>query len=632
MADLQRLGNIATALETLAGITPEDALRLEKTEEAKLQRVYNALTHINANQLTALAGLSDVVDSLSPASGESLIYNGTSWTSGVVSGTGAALNLDDLVDVEAPSPTSQQVLAYNGTNSDWRPSSAFALAADLSAHTATSVTHGTSSAIVGVSDTQTLSNKQTSDAFTVGSTLTVSGEMRANSDVYVNYNGADGDSYLYFYDGSSPTGEYLKWEDATDQFVLSTDLDVLASVSATGTISANTTYSGGSPTLNAARRGYAFQLDNVGAGWARGFVFYNGAALYGGFHGYGTAKTNMQRLVMGTDYNGLGLSVNIASNTGFTGINTLTPSYELDVNGTINGSTDVLVGGESVALRADVQSFTANGTWTKPSNAQQVKVIAIGGGGGGGGGAGAATGDSGGGGGKGGTMVIAEFNASDLSASHAVVVGSGGSGGTGGTNAFGSNGTDGGDSTFGTSLVQALGGAAGSGGRDAAGTAGGTGEPTTSNNYVYGVAGRVSLGGVGGAGDDTAAGQDGVRSVAGGGGGGGGGMINGLSEYAGGAGGGDYDITETGSARGGGGTAGPAGGTDGSNGAAATAMDRGGAGGGGGGGRQDGAGGNGATGGDPGGGGGGGGAAAVGSTGGTGGTGGTGKVWVISYR
>ncbi len=116
--DLAKLGNIATQLETLAGITPENGLRLEATEEAKLQRIRNA---IEAGFPRVLGSLTDV-NATNPATGEALVWNGTTWVPGVVGGGGAALQLDDLLDVEAPAPNSGDLIAYNATTGDWETS------------------------------------------------------------------------------------------------------------------------------------------------------------------------------------------------------------------------------------------------------------------------------------------------------------------------------------------------------------------------------------------------------------------------------------------------------------------------------------------------------------------------------
>lgn len=40
-------------------------------------------------------------------------------------------------------------------------------------------------------------------------------EIRSEGNLYANYDGADGDSYLYFYDNSSPTTESLMWDDVS---------------------------------------------------------------------------------------------------------------------------------------------------------------------------------------------------------------------------------------------------------------------------------------------------------------------------------------------------------------------------------------------------------------------------------
>jgi len=42
--------------------------------------------------------------------------------------------------------------------------------------------------------------------------------LKSNVNIYVNFDGPDGDSALYFYNGGSATGRYLKWVDTADAF------------------------------------------------------------------------------------------------------------------------------------------------------------------------------------------------------------------------------------------------------------------------------------------------------------------------------------------------------------------------------------------------------------------------------
>lgn len=177
-------------------------------------------------------------------------------------------------------------------------------------------------------------------------------------------------------------------------------------------------------------------------------------------------------------------------------------------------------------VSTDIQTFTANSTWTKPSGAKSVLVQAWGAGGAGGAGNGGGTG-TGGGGGGGGAYIERTFNASDLSATEAIVVGAGGTGGSG-------NGPTGANSTFGTTKVIAY--AGGGGAADGAGGGGG-------GIASIGVTTTTSAGGNGG---DTAGGAGGAGAVGGaslfGGGGGGAsgntGFAGGLTVYGGGGGGG----------------------------------------------------------------------------------------------
>jgi hypothetical protein len=131
-----------------------------------------------------------------------------------------------------------------------------------------------------------------------------------------------------------------------------------------------------------------------------------------------------------------------------------------------------IAAGVSDGLR-QITTFTAGGTWTKPSWLRAAKVTVVGPGGGGGG-----TGSNGGvsGSGAGGGTAIKLFAASALGATETVVVGTGGAGGAAGNNdgAAGSAA-----STFDT-----LSGGAGNGGSDGlANVAGATGGTASGGDY-----------------------------------------------------------------------------------------------------------------------------------------------------
>lgn len=174
----------------------------------------------------------------------------------------------------------------------------------------------------------------------------------------------------------------------------------------------------------------------------------------------------------------------------------------------------------------DVQPFSSNGTWYKPTDPRltTARIFAVGAGGGGGAGRCDASGTTrfgGGGGGSAGSSYI-EVPLSSLANSYAVTIGTGGTGGTGvstvATN--GGDGTDGGRSSFG-SLVVAFGGQGGFGGTSAAGTGGQSG----TGSYHTGIAGGAGASGVG----TSSAQAEGWT----GGGGGGSGITSGNSTSAG---------------------------------------------------------------------------------------------------
>ena len=129
----------------------------------------------------------------------------------------------------------------------------------------------------------------------------------------------------------------------------------------------------------------------------------------------------------------------------------------------------------------NVQTFTADGTWTKPPGCTSTSIVAgIAVGGGGGGGSGrmglGATYRGGGGGGGAGSRVVFSNLASLWAATETVTVGAGGAGGAAAAaNTNGTAGTNGADATIG-GQVRARGGRGGGGGTVAGSIGGDSGE------------------------------------------------------------------------------------------------------------------------------------------------------------
>lgn len=230
-------------------------------------------------------------------------------------------------------------------------------------------------------------------------------------------------------------------------------------------------------------------------------------------------------------------------------------------------NTYVTQQGFTTNYATNIQTFNANGTWTKPTGAQVVKVFAVAGGGGGGACATAGTNSNvilgGGAGGGSGEFTVP---ASTLSSSVAITVGAGGTGGigssntapiVGGNSSFGTLFTVyGGGTTVNETTSNAAGGGGGGGLKSAGsnGTTAGTGTGGGAGGNPLGAAAGVNDstfgGGGGGEGSLTASATAGGGSVYGGGGGGGAqvssiGLAGGSSIWGAGGGGGGAGFAGT---------------------------------------------------------------------------------------
>lgn len=277
--------------------------------------------------------------------------------------------------------------------------------------------------------------------------------------------------------------------------------------------------------------------------------------------------------------------------------------------------------GGGTTVPVNVQTFTSNGTWTKPAGVTTVRVQAIGGGGGGGSGRVSASGTlaSGGAGGSGGGYTDMMLPASACGATETITVGTGGAGAAAALadSTNGNPGSAGTSSTFG-SKVRAANGNRGEAGTSTGGAISNNGGSGTATGQIGGIS--SATGANGGSPSTTT-----PYLVPGGGGGGG--IATTPAATAGGNGGLSQIPNLTGA------LAGTAGGGAGNNGASVTAgLPLAGAGGAGGGSALTGAAGAGGNGGNYGAGGGGGGAALNGQGGsGAGGAGAPGIVIVTSW-
>jgi len=70
------------------------------------------------------------------------------------------------------------------------------------------------------------------NSFDLTANVRATQNLWSDNDVYVNHTGADGDSFIYFWEGGSATGRHLKWDDGSNQFEMNDDLSITGTITA----------------------------------------------------------------------------------------------------------------------------------------------------------------------------------------------------------------------------------------------------------------------------------------------------------------------------------------------------------------------------------------------------------------
>ena len=245
----------------------------------------------------------------------------------------------------------------------------------------------------------------------------------------------------------------------------------------------------GNSTVNATMNSTAFALNGVPVGGGGGtpggantHVQFNDSTAFGGTAGFTFDKTTNNVVIANT----LTIGGSVVNTTAYAaGANVFLNTTRLFLgNTTVNcsiNSSSIFINGLQVAIVPTIQVFTANGTWTRPTNCKKVKVTVVGGGGGGGAGTavpGCCTVNPGfGGGGGGGGTAIKFLDVTAIGSASVTVPPAAGTGATGGTVSFDSHASaTGGAAGAGGSGVSGAGGAGGVGSSGDVNATGGTGD------------------------------------------------------------------------------------------------------------------------------------------------------------
>lgn len=240
-------------------------------------------------------------------------------------------------------------------------------------------------------------------------------------------------------------------------------------------------------------------VDNAQSGLTIGQTYYASNTAGGIATSAGTTSVivgigkSATELYFAPRFNSLLTANQLAALAGTSGTPSSSNKYVTDADTT---GTGAVVRASATPALIDIQTFTVDGTWTKPTGAKTVEVIVIGAGGSGAGGAGSGGAGTGGAGGAGaaGGYGKKTINAAGLGATESVVVGVASAGGAaGGVGANGTDGTAGTASSFGTTvLVKATGGGPGIKGLTGGTAVGASGTPGTANGDYHADGGAIA--------------------------------------------------------------------------------------------------------------------------------------------